>query len=172
MRTRRGLSAVLAGLGVALTSACTAVYEGGGPPTVMVSSPFGPPRIVAGGTNAAPPGGSLAMPPPNLEPPQPSAPTVVDRSGVYSGTAAVLDTGGGVCLQNQTVRGFRVTGPRVRWGRFRGTIAPDNGLQMVSGTTWVYGQFYGDTFHGQISFWGRFNNPGCTYVMELHKTGA
>ena len=82
MRARRGLPAVLAALGVALTSACTAVYQGGGPPTVMVSSPFGPPRVMAGGASAAPPGGRLAMPPANLEPPQPSAPTAVDRSGV------------------------------------------------------------------------------------------
>ena len=69
-------------------------------------------------------------------------------------------------------RGFRVTGSHVRWGRFRGTVAPDNGLQMVSGTTWVYGQFVGDRFQGEISFWGAFDNPGCTYVMELRKTGA
>ncbi len=162
--------AIGAVLGAALLGACTAVYQGAGPPTVMLSSPFGPPTVVSGGGAAAmPPGGSLAIPPPNLMPPAPQQLAAVDRSGTYGGTATVMDSGGGVCLQNQTVRNFRVQGNRVRWGGFHGTIAPDKGLQMVYGTTWIYGQFVGDAFQGQLSQWGDFNNPGCTYVMELHR---
>lgn len=170
---RAGLlqTSLTAGLGF-LVSACTAIYQGGGPPTVLVSSPFGPPRVVSGGTPNLPPGGNLAMPPANMEPVQPAAVPAGSRSGVYSGVATVLDTGGGVCLQNQTVRGFRVSGNKVRWGGFRGTIAPDNGVQMVFGTTWIYGQFVGDAFQGELTQWGNFNNPGCTYMMELRKTEA
>lgn len=155
--------------GAALLGACTAVYQGAGPPTVELSSPFGPPTIVSrGGGPVMPPGGNLALPPSNLMPP-PEKVAAIDRNGVWGGTATVMDTGGGVCLQNQEVRNFRVSGNRVRWGGFHGTIAPDNGLQMVYGTTWIYGQFVGDAFQGQLSQWGNFNNPGCTYVMELHR---
>ena len=51
-----------------LIGACPAIYQGGGPPTVVVASPFGPPKVVSGGTPSLPPGGSLAMPPANMEP--------------------------------------------------------------------------------------------------------
>jgi hypothetical protein len=65
-----------------------------------------------------------------------------------------------------------VRGNAVQWGRFSGTIAPDGGLQMVVGETWVTGYFAGDTFHGQIAFQGRFGAPGCSYMMTLQRSGA
>ncbi len=83
-----------------------------------------------------------------------------------------LNTGGGVCIANQTIRDFKVTGNSVRWGRFRGTIAADNGLQMVNGNTWVFGQFVGNRFDGQISTSTRANGPGCSFMMTLERTSS
>ena len=155
----------------ALTSACTGAYQGGGPPTVMLDTPLGPPEVIAGGGLSVPPGGGLAAPPTGLDTvPPTSAPR--SRNGVYAGTAVPLDTGGGACIQNKEVSGFRVRGTTVRWGGFRGTIAPDNGVQMAYGTTWVTGQFIGEEFQGQITMPGRLGAGGCTYMMSLQKVGA
>jgi hypothetical protein len=96
-----------------------------------------------------------------------------DLSGTYGGVMKPLDTGGGLCISNRKVTGFHVRGRSVRFGQFRGTIAPDNGLQMVVGQTWIFGQFEGPDFRGQIDFpGGRFGAPGCTYLMTLQRVGA
>jgi hypothetical protein len=94
-----------------MTKACTAVYHNGGPPTVTVDTPFGPSQTYAG--NQPPPGGSLVAPPGNLDGGVP-APATRNRSGIYSGTAVPLDTGGGMCINNQRVTDFRVEGDSVR----------------------------------------------------------
>ena len=167
MMRKRSMEALILGVAV-LASGCTTISQGGGPPTVMLNTPFGPPQVIAGGSPAVPPGGNLATPPPDFDPAASATARTGNRSGIYSGTAVPLDTAGGRCIRNQTVKGFRVHGDAVRWGRFRGTIAPDNGLQMVDGPTWVIGQFVGDTFRGQISTSGRAG-PGCSYLMTLQK---
>ncbi len=69
------------------------------------------------------------------------------------------------------VVGFHVSGNRVRFGRFRGTIDGDDGLQMVYNQQWILGQFEGATFHGHVTFWGR-QGPGCTYLLNLERTSA
>lgn len=76
-----------------------------------------------------------------------------------------------MCVTNQRVNDFRVDGNSVRWGRFRGTVSPDNRLQMVQGNTWVFGQFAGTRFEGQISTRGP-SGPGCTLAMTLERTGS
>jgi hypothetical protein len=160
-RAWRGLGATF-GCGL-LTAACTYISADGGPPAVIYSSPFGSSQLYAGGRPAAPPGG----PQPAESPPV----TAAERSGTYSGIAVPLDTDGGLCISNRTVRGFRVHGRSVRWGGFHGTIAPDGGLQMVYGRTWVFGQFVGKTFQGQISTDTWVHGPGCSFMMTLEKTG-
>jgi hypothetical protein len=94
---------------------------------------------------------------------------MVDRSGNYAGTAVPLDTGGGVCIQSQKVGNFFVRGNSVRYGRFRGRIDANNGLQMVNGNQWIIGQFEGATFHGQLELPGSFNFGGCSYMLSLER---
>jgi hypothetical protein len=139
-------------------------------PLVMLDTPTGPVTL-----NAPQPAmtADMAGPPPGLEPAVAmSVPgSAVGRDGSYAGTADVLSTDGGVCIENQRVGGFRVHGDAVRYGRFRGRIAPDGGLQMVYGQDWIVGQFEGATFHGQLDLQGRFESPGCTYMLNLQRVG-
>lgn len=102
----------------------------------------------------------------------PAPAAVVDRSGDYTGTAAPLDTGGGLCLGTRKVGNFFVRGNRVRYGGFHGTIDSDNGLQMIYGSAWIVGQFEGASFHGQLDLPGRFGALGCTYLLDLQRTGT
>jgi hypothetical protein len=121
--------------------------------------------------SSAPPGGSLANPPPGLDPLLPPAAPVGSRNGTYSGWAEVFTTAGGLCTEGMKVIDFKVHGNAVRFGRFRGTIQPDGGLQMVSGGTWIIGQFEGPTFRGQVSSPGAFHTVGCTFILALDRTG-
>ena len=89
-----------------------------------------------------------------------------------TGTATVLNTAGGLCTDTLKVSGFVVRGTSARFEGFRGTIAADGGLQMIYGQDWIVGQFEGATFHGQLSTMGRFGAPGCTYMLNLERTGA
>nr|WP_294546778.1 hypothetical protein [uncultured Rhodopila sp.] len=162
--------ALSAGIGL-LAAACTTVIPSSGPPTVIRSTPFGS-QVVSGNQPVVQPGGTLAAPPAGLEPNRPPAAAVGDRSGIYGGTAVPLNTGGGLCIANQTISGFKVDGNSVRWGRFRGTIAADNGLQMVNGNTSVFGRFVGDRFEGQMSTTRRASGPGCSFMMSLERTSS
>ena len=141
----------------------------GGGPAVLLDTPTGVTPIYT--PSPTMPSG-LAAPPPGLanSPPPPAQP--VNRSGTYAGTAVPLDTGGGICLSDQQVGNFRVRGNAVRYGGFRGRIQPDGGLQMVYGQDWIIGQFEGATFHGQLDLNGRFNQPSCTYMLSLQRTGG
>jgi hypothetical protein len=80
-------------------------------------------------------------------------------------------TGGGLCTETRNVADFFVRGSAARFGGFRGTIAPDGGVQMVYGQDWLVGQFEGATFHGQLDILGRFGSPGCTYMLNLERSG-
>jgi hypothetical protein len=146
-----------------LLAACT------GGPSVMVDTPSGvtlvdtPPQAMPGGGIGPPPGMQASLPVPDQ---------ALDRSGNYAGTALPLDTGGGICLQTQKVANFIVRGNSVRYGRFRGRIDANNGLQMVNGNQWIVGQFEGATFHGQLDLPGGFNFSGCTYGLNLQRVGS
>jgi hypothetical protein len=158
------LLAILAAAGVGLLG-CS-----GQAPVVMVDTPTGPVTLNAPQPAMA---GGMAGPPPGLEPavgmaaPGPA----VSRNGSYAGTADVLMTDGGLCIENQRVGGFRVHGNAVRYGGFRGRITPDGSLQMVYGQDWIVGRFEGATFDGQLDLPGRFGSPGCSYMLNLQRVG-
>ncbi len=139
--------------------ACLMLFACSGPPAVVLDTPTGPVPLNSP-TPAMPDG--LAAPPPGLEPSSPPPARGISRDGTYTGTATVLDTGGGLCTDARTVSGFAVRGKSARFGGFRGTIAADGGLQMVYGQDWIVGQFEGATFRGQLDILGRFGSPGCT----------
>jgi len=140
-------------------------------PKVVLDTPMGTMPV----NTPPPPGMPLGQvgPPPGLDNPSPAGSrpqaTGGDRSGNYAGTAVPLETGGGICIDTKQVTNFRVHGNRVRFGRFRGTIAPDGGLQMPDGQDWIVGQFEGATFHGQLDLYGRFGGPACTYMFSLER---
>lgn len=133
-------------------------------PTVLVDTPSG---VIPINTPAAAIPGGLVAPPPGLDNlPSPTG-QPADRSGIYAGSAVPLDTGGGLCIDNQQVGNFRVHGNAVRYGGFRGRIEADGGLQMVSGQNWIIGQFEGTTFHGQLDLNTHFGSQTCTYMLSL-----
>ena len=149
---------------------CT-VQTGLSAPNVVLDTPTGPVPLNSPAPAPVMPGG-LAGPPPGLEPSLPVPTQAVSRNGTYTGTAEVLSTAGGTCLNGTKVDNFKVHGNSVRFGGFRGTIAPDGGLQMVFGGTWIVGQFEGATFRGQVDdTGGRWSGPGCTFILTLERTG-
>jgi hypothetical protein len=156
-------NAAVAGMLCALLASCS-----GTAPTVLLDTPTGVTPIYQ--PSPAMPG-ALVGPPPGLNNQSPPSVRAGDLSGTYAGTAVPLDTGGGLCIQNQRVGGFRVRGNSVRYGGFRGTIAPGGSVQMVYGRDWIFGQFEGATFRGQLDLRGRFGAPGCTYQLSLERVG-
>jgi hypothetical protein len=144
-----------------LLTACSA-------PTVMLDTPTGERPIFSATPNM--PGGQIG-PPPGLGSPPVSGAGTADRSGQYTGMAFPGVTGGGMCINNHPVSGFRVSGDSVRFGQFQGTIAADGSLRMVSGGAWILGRFSGPTFQGQLDLGSPFDGPGCTYTFELRRTG-
>jgi len=163
-------------IGAAMTL-CGCAVQGGAPPNVYLSTGVGSVQLNSPAPGA--PGGNLAPPPPGLMTPPPgSAPTLpvpaqgAGRNGTYSGTAELLSTAGGMGTSGMKVDNFKVRGNSVRFGQFHGTIAPDGGLQMVSDQTWIFGQFEGATFRGQVNgAGGRGEGPGCTFMLTLERTG-
>jgi hypothetical protein len=164
-------SMALPARGALLAAACALLVSCAGE-TVLLDTPTGVTSLTSPGPVM--PGG-LAAPPPGMDSPIPTAggpitgPT--DLSGAYAGTAVPLNTGGGQCLQNQPVSGFRVRGNSVRFGGYRGRIAADGGLQMVNGSTWIVGRFDGPTFRGQIDMNQGFGNLVCTFMLTLQRVG-
>ncbi|HVZ09687.1 MAG TPA: hypothetical protein VHC04_17350 [Rhodopila sp.] len=148
-----------------LLAGCTTVLTPGAPPVVIQSTPFGS-TVIAGG-------GQAGAPPANLDPDLPGTLPAMGgpRDGIYSGVAVPLSTGGGMCINTQTIDQFRVEGDRVRWGLFRGRIQ-GNSLQMVQGNTWFFGTFDGNRFNGQITVESRRMGPSCTFMVALAKTGS
>jgi hypothetical protein len=138
-------------------------------PNVVLDTPTGTAPIYT----PPPPGmpGGAVGPPPGLDSPTPAPVQLTsgDHSGNYAGTAVPLETGGGTCIDTERVINFRVSGNRASFGRFRGTIAPDGGLQMPDGQDWIVGQFEGASFHGQLDLYGRFGTPTCTYMLSLER---
>jgi hypothetical protein len=159
-----------ADLKLRLVPLCLVLFGCSGPPTVVLDTPTGVVPLDSPVPVAMP--GGLAAPPPGLEPMSPLPAKAVSRNGTYTGTAIVLVTNGGLCTDTLKVSGFDVQGNSARFGGFRGTIAPDGRVQMVYGQDWIAGQFDGATFHGQLDLLGRFGSPGCTYMLNLERTGS
>jgi hypothetical protein len=148
---------------------CLVLVACSGAPSVVLDTPTGPTPIYS--PSPAMPGGGIA-PPPGMQGSLPPPTQSINRSGNYAGTAVPLDTGGGICMQTQKVGNFFVRGNSVRYGRFRGRIDANDGVQMVSGNQWIIGQFDGATFHGQLDLPGNFNFSGCTYMLSLERVGS
>ncbi len=156
---------------------CGCTMQGGAPPNVYLSTGVGSVQLNSPAPVA--PGGDQVPPPPGLMTTAPgSGPAVpvptqgAGRNGTYSGNAELLSTAGGMCTSGMRVDNFKVHGNSVRFGQFHGTIAPDGGLQMVSDQTWIFGQFEGATFRGQVNgAGGRGGGPGCTFMLTLERTG-
>jgi hypothetical protein len=158
-----------ADLKVRLAPLCLVLFGCSGPPTVVLDTPTGVVPLDSPAPVAMP--GGLAAPPPGLEPMSPAPAKGVSRNGTYTGTATVLVTNGGLCTDTLKVSGFDVQANSARFGGFRGTIASDGRVQMVYGQDWIAGQFDGATFQGQLDLLGRFDSPGCTYMLNLQRTG-
>jgi hypothetical protein len=141
------------------------------PPTVAIGTPPGVTRLssdapeIPGGPPPMTPLPTLAM---GSAPPAPPAKPV--RSGTYTGVAWPMGSGGS-CSTTREVSGFHVTGNAVRYGGLHGTIDPKNGVQMTNGQTWIYGQFEGESFAGQLDTPGPRGGAACTYQMSLSRIG-
>ena len=164
-----------AGVRACLIPVCLALFgctgQNGSPiPNVILSTPTGSVPLYTAGPSPAGPGNDLAVPP-GLDPAPPPPAQAANRNGTYTGRAEVLVTAGGLCDQGMAVDNFKVAGNSVHFGQFRGTIAPDGGLQMVFRGTWIVGQFEGATFRGQVDNQGRWGQPGCTFSLTLDRTG-
>ncbi len=173
MQRKRGDNVARVQLVAGLTVLWLGLAGCSGPPTVQLATPNGP-QVLFSPQPAMPQGGPAGTipPPANLMPgaaPSPAQP--VSRNGTFTGSANLMSSYGNMCQETVRVVGFRVSGNRVRFGRFHGTIDSNDGLQMVSNQQWIVGQFEGATFHGQVTFWTR-EGPGCTYVLSLERTSA
>ena len=116
--------------------------------------------IRAPGTLPAP----AQTPPPPAAAPGPSGPP---PSGNFAGTARLNSRPGTLCRQELPIRTFTVTGDRVRFQSFRGTIQPGGFLEMQAGPSFISGSFQGGRFVG--SYWQP--HPGCTYDLDLNHVG-
>jgi len=122
------------------------------------------------------PGGVIPMTAPS--PPAPGSQQRVGRfDGVYSGTSTVL-AGAGRCFGTQRVTGFEVRGDLARWQGFRGRIDSRGGVQMHFGEQWLVGQFWGNTFVGQLELGPSrtrlrrsSSEPSCIYRFALERVG-
>jgi len=163
-------SSIRAGIGMCVVSAALTVSgcaAQSGPPgasvildTVAGPLPMNPPVPVMVDQGAAGrPGGMAAQ-------------AVVSRDGQYAGSAVVLATDGGICLQPLAVSGFVVQGNSTQFGGFHGTIDEAGRLQMVYGGTWIVGQFQDAVFLGQLTVQGPRWDPGCSYLVNLHRIGS
>ena len=130
-------------------SGCTMTSNGMNPGTVTIRQP-----------GTLPP---AATPPPEATPSPPAPPP----SGNFAGIGRLSRSHGSGCRLQIQIRNFVVTGDRVRFLSFRGTIQPDGYLQMQAGESFLSGSFDGGRFIG--SYWRP--HPSCTYDMELNHVG-
>jgi hypothetical protein len=130
-------------------SGCTMTSNGMNPGTVTIRQP-----------GTLPP---AAAPPPEAAPSPPAPPL----SGNFTGVGRLSRNHGSGCRLEIQIRNFVVTGDRVRFLSFRGTIQPDGYLQMQAGQSFISGSFDGGRFIG--SYWRP--HPSCTYDFVLNHVG-
>ncbi len=141
------------------------------PSTVAIGTPPGATQLssdtpeIPGGPPPMAPLPTLAM---GSAPPAPPVKPV--RSGTYTGVAWPMGSSGS-CTTTREVSGFHVRGNAVRYGGLRGTIDTQKGVQMTNGQTWIYGQFEGKYFAGQMDVPGPRGGTGCTYQLSLSRIG-
>ena len=145
------------------------------PPTVTVGTP---PRVTQLSSDApeipgAPP--PMAPLPPLAMGSAPPAPVVSVRTGTYAGIAWPMGSDGGPyggpCVASREISGFQVRGHTVHYGPLHGTIDNQKGVQMTNGQTWIYGQFEGEAFAGQMDVLSLRGGAGCTYLLNLSRIG-
>jgi hypothetical protein len=78
---------------------------------------------------------------------------------------------GGPCIQSREISGFHVRDHAVWYGPLHGTIDTQSGVQMTNGQTWIYGEFEGEAFAGQMDVPGPQGGVGCTYRLNLGRIG-
>jgi hypothetical protein len=131
-------------------SGCTMTSDATSPNTVTVRQP---------GTLPAP----AQTPPPPAAPSPPAPPP----SGTFAGVGRLNNTPSSGCRREVAINGFVVTGSRVRFQGFRGTVQPDGSLEMQAARSFISGNFDGGRFVG--SYWQP--HPGCTYDLDLNHVG-
>ncbi|HME25134.1 MAG TPA: hypothetical protein VKI44_28045 [Acetobacteraceae bacterium] len=136
----------LAGAGCTITTTPT----GTGPTAITVRQP---------GTLPAP----ATVAPSQVAPGPPAPPP----NGTFAGVAQLTSSPASGCRREVPIRNFVVSGDRVRFQGFRGTIQPDGSLEMQAGSAFVSGNFDGGRFVG--SFWRP--HPACTYDLVLDHVG-
>ena len=123
--------------------------------------------LSAPGTLAVQPLGALPSLPPPASRPAVTDPIELPPSGTYEGTAIAVNNPGGGCTRLIQIRRFVVSGDRVRYLAFRGTIQESRHLRMQAGHNFIHGDFEGSRFVGR--FWRR--QPSCIYHLELDHVG-
>ena len=132
----------------------------------MPSGLSAPPVIIDTSLGAVP-----LNPPPGAQPTLPGSAQAVSRDGNYTGVGVVLSTNGGLCTKPLAISGFVVRGNSVQFERSSGTIAEDGALQMVADGNWIVGQFQGAAFRGEWTMSAPRGDPGCSYILNLARTG-
>ena len=107
------------------------------------------------------------IPPTAQVPPPPAPPSGPPPSGRFSGTGTLASSAGSGCRRQIPIAGMTVTGDRVRYQGFRGTIQPDGFVRMQAGSRFLYGFFDSDRFTGHL--WQP--HPECTYDLVLTHAG-
>ncbi len=131
--------------------------------------------LAASGCTATTDGASSAItihmpgriPPTAAIPPRPSLPSGPPPSGRFSGTGTLANSAGSGCRRQIPMAGMVVTGTRVRYQGFRGTIQPDGFVRMQAGDRHLYGFFDSTQFTGHL--WQP--HPECTYDVILTHAG-
>ena len=83
--------------------------------------------------------------------------------GAYRGYGRVVRNPGGTCQTGMPVYWMQVSGNRVHFGSFNGTIQANGVVEMEWGRNWVIGRFEGPHFVG------RWINPACSYELILNR---
>jgi hypothetical protein len=88
-------------------------------------------------------------------------------NGTFSGVGRLSNSVGSGCRTEIPVNGMVVTGSRVRWQGFRGTISAGGLIDLQAGSRFLYGTFDGPSFVGHL--WQP--HPACTYDLTLNHVG-
>jgi hypothetical protein len=104
---------------------------------------------------------------PSVTTPRPVAPAAPPRSGFFQGVGQLDGSAGSGCRRQVPIQNFVVTGNQVRFQGFRGTIGPDNYLEMQSGSSFLFGYFDGGRFTG--NYWR--SHSSCNYDLVLDNRG-
>ena len=94
--------------------------------------------------------------------------------GLYTGTAVVEVNPEFGCTRQIPVGGFRVDGNAVRFGAFRGTVAPDGSATLLFGYSTMVGRFADNGFQGRIALYPmlQWDKEACVYRASLGRVAG